>query len=214
MTIVVLAIATALAAAAGDVVVESILDAGDRIVAFGGNVAIDMSTTTKLTVLTSLAAGAALVWVTAIALARGRRLEHRMADELDARWDAQSRHNAGVEGRNKLLEYRVAELQTKLEDLSGKRDALVGEIRAVRRRTSELQNIAHEQSETIARLTGATQVDDLLVVPEPADEASEDEMTAGGGGGGFDDPEEAPASGAQAVERRTGSPDEIRPLSS
>jgi hypothetical protein len=125
MALVLLAIATAAAALVGDVVVETILDGGEGIVALGGTAAFDVGTTTTLTILTILSAAAALAWAAAIAFARGRRLERRMAEELDARWDAQSRHNAGVEGRNKLLEYRAAELQTKLEEMSARRDALV-----------------------------------------------------------------------------------------
>jgi hypothetical protein len=184
MPLVLLAVATAVAALVGDAAVESILDGGDHIVALGGAAEFDVGTTTTLAILISLSAAAALAWAAAIAFARGRRLERRMAEELDARWDAQSRHNAGVEGRNKLLEYRTAELQTKLDEMSTKRDALVEEVRAVRKRTSELQNIAHEQRETILRLTGGEpSKEDLIVVPEaPEDsEAVEEALAADGG---------------------------------
>jgi hypothetical protein len=188
MLIALLLVTTALAGLVGDAIVESIADGGRRVVAGGGTIALDVGITATLTILTALAAGAALFWVAAIAFARGRWMEGRMAKELDARWDTQSRHNAGVEGRNKLLEYRVSELQAKLEEMSERRDALVDEIRSVRKRTSELQNVAHEQRETIIRLTeGATTGEDILVIPEPLEDlgaedvgTSEEQAVAGG----------------------------------
>jgi hypothetical protein len=181
MLILLLLITTALVGLVGDAVVESIADGGQGVVALGGSIALEVGTTTTLTALTALTAGAALAWVAAIAFALGRRVEGRMAEELDERWDAQSRHNAGVEGRNKLLEYRVSELQTKLDELTDRRDALVDEIRAVRKRTSELQNVAHEQRETIIRLThGEASEEDLVVVPEPLEDLAPQEETASG----------------------------------
>jgi hypothetical protein len=82
----------------------------------------------------------------------------------------------------------VSELQAKLEEMSERRDALVDEIRSVRKRTSDLQNVAHEQRETIIRLTeGATTGEDILVVPEPLEDlgsedvgTSEEQAVAGG----------------------------------
>lgn len=213
MLILFLVITTALAGLVGDAVVESIADGGRGVVALGGSIALDSGTTTTLTILTALTAGAALAWVAAIASALGRRVEGRMAEELDARWDAQSRHNAGVEGRNKLLEYRVSELQAKLEELTERRDALVDEIRAVRKRTSELQNVAHEQRETIIRLTqGEASDDDLLIVPEPLEDLTPEEEAAGGGSG-REATEEPATSGSEAVERRVVATDELRRFS-
>ncbi len=224
-----LVITTAVTALVGDAVVESILDGGEGVVAFGGAARFDASASSTLTILTILSAAAALAWAAAMAFARGHRLERRMAEELDARWDAQSRHNAGVEGRNKLLEFRVAELQTKLEELTNRRDALVQEVRAVRRRTSELQNIAHEQRQTILRLTGDAEAEDeLVVVPDPEGlpaptetegllvqpdmEESEAEPVEAGGGSAPGQFEEPATSGSQAVERRVGVTDELRRL--
>jgi hypothetical protein len=225
MLIILFVIATVLTALAGDAVAESVLDGGDDIVALRGFAQFATTTSTTLTILTILSATAALAWAAVIALSRGRGLERRMAEELDERWDAQSRHNAGVEGRNKLLEYRVAELQTKLEELAGKRDALVEEIRAVRKRTSELQNIAHEQRETILRLTGGVGSDDeLIIVPEPPIETAHEGLTGdehaeattveveGGGGGDLGRDQEPATSGAQAVERRVGVGDDLGSL--
>lgn len=220
-----LAITTVVTVLVGDTVVESVLDGGEGIVAFGGAARFDESASMTLTILTIASAAAAFLWAAAIAAAHGRRLEGRMAKELDERWDAQSRHNAGVEGRNKLLEFRVAELHTKLEELTDRRDALVQEVRGVRRRTSELQNIAHEQRQTILRLTGeAGDEDEVVVVPEPEkllaladpEEAEAGAVEAGaveaGGGSGPEQPEEPATSGSQAVERRVGAADELRRL--
>ena len=212
-----LVITTVVTALVGDAVIETILDGSEGVVVFGGAARFDASASTTLTILTTLTAAAALAWATALAFARGHWLERRMAEELDARWDAQSRHNAGVEGRNKLLEFRVAELQTKLEELTDRRDALVQEVRAVRRRTSELQNIAHEQRQTILKLTGDE--DELVVVPEPEGlpapieaEGSEAEGVEPGGGSSPNQLEEPATSGTQAVERRVDVTDELRTL--
>jgi hypothetical protein len=82
----------------------------------------------------------------------------------------------------------------------------------VRKRTSELQNIAHEQHETILRLSGGEAAGDkLVVIPDVTDEvepeASDDALSGGGAGGGAlgEAPDSDPA------ERHFSVTDEFRP---
>jgi len=56
--------------------------------------------------------------VTAVAYARGRRLERRMAAELDGRWEEISERSASDATRIRLLSWRVAELQTLTDRLA------------------------------------------------------------------------------------------------
>jgi hypothetical protein len=161
-------ITTALAALVGDAVVESIGGGGEQIALLGGSLTFDVGTTATLTILTACSAAAALAWAAAIAFARGRGLEHRMAEELDERWAERSQHNAGVEGKNRLLEYRVVELQTQLEDITGKRDEILQEMATVRERARELARVARDQQETIESLTESEGDNrgDVVRVPE------------------------------------------------
>jgi hypothetical protein len=61
--------------------------------------------------------------VTAVAYARGRRLERRMAAELDGRWEEISERSASDATRIRLLSWRVAELQTLVNRLGDDRAA-------------------------------------------------------------------------------------------
>jgi len=167
MPLLLFVIATAFAGLTGDAVVESIGDGGERIVLLGGSLSFDVGTTATLTILTACSAAAALAWAAVIAFARGRRLERRMAEELDERWAERSQHNAGVEGKNKLLEYRVVELQTQLEDITGKRDEILQEMATVRERARELARVAREQQETIETLSGSRDDRPEVVVQVP-----------------------------------------------
>lgn len=181
------AITTVLAGLVGDAVVESIGDGGERIVLLGGSLTFDVGTTATLTILTACSAAAALAWAAAIASARGRGLERRMAEELDERWAERSQHNAGVEGKNKLLEFRVVELQTQLEDITGKRDEILQEMATVRERARELARVARDQQETIESLTGSegdsrgdvVRVPEVRPEPVPAGDPPGDEADGG-----------------------------------
>lgn len=193
MPILLLLITTALAALVGDAVVESVGAGGEDIVALGGILRLDVGTTATLTILTALSAGVALAWTAAVAVAVGRARERRLTEELEARWRERAQHNDGVDGRNKLLEFRVGELQAQLEDIAGKRDEILEEMAAVRARARELAIVAREQQATIASLTG--EGDKVVRVPEAeteetveagsedasADEPTEDERRARAG---------------------------------
>ena len=76
-----------------------------------------------IVILCVVSASAALAMAIAVAYARGRRLERRMAAELDARWAALAERDAGDAARRKLLSWRIAELQTLVEQLLAERQA-------------------------------------------------------------------------------------------
>jgi hypothetical protein len=70
--------------------------------------------------------------VTGIYMIRGRRLERRMAAELDDRMANRLERDAGDTAVARLLEHRVAELQTSVDTLTVQRDAIYDEIRELR----------------------------------------------------------------------------------
>jgi hypothetical protein len=146
MAAVLIVLATALLGAATDAVVESAIDGGDAIVMFGQTIATP-GTAGTLGILAALSATSVLAWVAAIAHARGRRLERRLSDELDERWEDLSQRVAGELGRKTLLEWRVVELRNQVDELVTKRDELLEEMNAVRERTGELQRMIRRQRE-------------------------------------------------------------------
>jgi hypothetical protein len=107
------------------VVQESVRAEGRALVAFGRVLAVPPLDTTML-VLCAVSASAALAMVAAVAHARGRRLERRMAAELDARYAALAERDAGDTAR-RLLTWRLAELQTLVDRLLEERKAVVAE---------------------------------------------------------------------------------------
>jgi hypothetical protein len=94
-------------------------------VAFG-RVLVVLPLDTTMLVLCAVSASAALAMVAAVAHARGRRLERRMAAELDARYAALAERDAGDTAR-RLLTWRLAELQTLVDRLLEERKAVVAE---------------------------------------------------------------------------------------
>ena len=70
-----------------------------------------------IVILCAVSAAAALAMAIAVAYARGRRLERRMAAELDARWAELAQRDAGDTARRELLNWRLAELQTLVDRL-------------------------------------------------------------------------------------------------
>ena len=110
-----------------DMVVESGPSAG-RTLVFVGHVLMRPGEPWGVWILAGLSAGAALGLGSALAYARGRRLEHRMAAELDARWEELSRRNVGLQARHASLRRRVSELRSHVTELTDRRDALVGEL--------------------------------------------------------------------------------------
>ena len=110
-----------------EVVQESVRTEGLALVAFGHVLAAPPLDITIIT-LCVLSASAALVMVTAVAFARGRRLERRMAEELDARYADLAERDAG-DTAHRLLTWRLAELQTLVDRLLDERKAGVAKDR-------------------------------------------------------------------------------------
>ena len=110
-----------------EVVQESVRTEGLALVAFGHVLAAPPLDVTIVT-LCVLSASAALAMVTAVAFARGRRLERRMAEELDARYADLAERDAG-DTAHRLLTWRLAELQTLVDRLLDERKAGVAKDR-------------------------------------------------------------------------------------
>jgi hypothetical protein len=108
-----------------EMVQESVRTEGRALVAFGHVLAVPPLGVT-MTILCAMSAAAALAMVAAVAHARGRRLERRMAAELDARFAELAERDAGDTAR-RLLTWRLAELQTLVDRLLEERKAVVDE---------------------------------------------------------------------------------------
>ena len=115
-------LAVAWSAVAIELVVESARTGARELVAFGSVLAAP-GATVGIWILCGVSASAALAMVTAVAYARGRRLERRMAAELDGRWEEISERSASDATRIRLLSWRVAELQTLTDRLADDRAA-------------------------------------------------------------------------------------------
>jgi hypothetical protein len=109
------------------VVLETVRMEGKAVVAFGRVLATPPLNVTIL-VLCALSASAALAMVIAVAHARGRRLERRMAAELDARYADLAERDAG-DTSQRLLSWRLAELQTLVDRLLEERKAAIAKER-------------------------------------------------------------------------------------
>ena len=116
-------------------------------------------------ILCGLAASAGLAWAAAVAYARGRRLERRMAAELDARYQEITTKAAGDVARAGLLSWRVAELRTSMDELTARRDEIIAETELARRRTSELRALSDDYKRSLTELQ-----DRLIVLPDIEDE--------------------------------------------
>ena len=99
-----------------EIVWESARLQGRALVVFGRVVATPLVEAT-IVILCAVSAAAALAMAIAVAYARGRRLERRMAAELDARWAELAQRDAGDTARRELLNWRLAELQTLVDRL-------------------------------------------------------------------------------------------------
>ena len=113
-------LATAYSAFVIELVIESAATRARELVAFGSVLAAP-GVTVGVWILCGVSASAALAMVTAVAYARGRRLERRMAAELDERWEEISERSASDATRIRLLSWRVAELQTLTDRLADDR---------------------------------------------------------------------------------------------
>src|SRR5436305_1887759 len=91
-----------------EMVWESARTDGRALVLFGHVVAAPPVSAT-IVILCAVSAVGALAMAVAVAYARGRRLERRMAAELDARWAELAQRDAGDVARRELLNWRLAE---------------------------------------------------------------------------------------------------------
>jgi hypothetical protein len=161
-------IAIVLAAAWSAVVVETIAESAR---AFGGSIIFLRRTLATpgirpgVLILCGLAASAGVAWAAAVAYARGRRLERRMAAELDARYQEITTKAAGDAGRAGLLEWRIGELQRSMDGLIAKRDRIQAEMDLAQRRTSELRALSEDYERSLTRLQ-----DRLIRLPDIEDE--------------------------------------------
>ncbi len=101
---------------------------GGRALAFAGRPLAVTPVSVTIVVVCAVSVTAALALAAALAYARGRRLERRMAAELDDHWAALAEREAADAARTRQLARGVAELQTLVEGLVGERAA--GEVRA------------------------------------------------------------------------------------
>ena len=108
-----------------EMVLESARVGGRALMLFG-HVLVVPPVSVTITVLCVVSATAALAMVTAVAYARGRRLERRMAAELDERWAELAERDAADKARNGLMVWRLAELQTLVDQLLEDRRGVPG----------------------------------------------------------------------------------------
>jgi hypothetical protein len=161
-------IAMVLAAVWSAVVVETIVESAR---AFGGSIVFLRRTLLTpgirpgILILCGLAASVGLAWAAAVAFARSRRLRQRMAAELDARLQEIKTEAAGDAARAGLLSWRIAELQTSMEDLTERRDQAQAELEIARRRTSELHALSEDYKRSLTELQHQ-----LILLPDIEDE--------------------------------------------
>jgi hypothetical protein len=124
-----LALASVYSLLVADLVLESAFSGAKKLYLFG-NLIAEPGKPEGTWVVTALAATAGLALASAIAYLHGRRLEQRMAADLDDRWQELSRQAAGTEARNELISWRIAELHDQIERQTAKRDLLADEVSA------------------------------------------------------------------------------------
>jgi hypothetical protein len=161
ISVLLLLVATAFAVGVIEAIVESTQQLTDPMqIAVFDKVLLEPGLSTGIWILCGLSAVAALAMVSAAARIRGRRLERRLAAELDARYEEMSSKSAGDAGRAHLLEARVAELQTWVERANEERD----EARAA------LVEAEKERDAAERRLREAAAAPSMVVVPDPQEE--------------------------------------------
>ena len=162
--IIAIVVATLWTAFVVETIIESARAFGGSIL-FLGRTLLTPGIQPGILILCGLAATAGLAWTAALSYERGRRLERRMAAELDARYQEMTTQAAGDVARAGLLSWRVAELRTSMDDLTGRRDEIIAEMELARRRTSELRALSEDYKRSLTELQ-----DRLILLPEVEDE--------------------------------------------
>ena len=155
-----LLLAVSLSVGVDDAVIESATTDPLQIVVFG-RVLLEPGTPAGIWILCAMSAVAALALVSAVAYLRGRRLERRLAAELDARYAELSSKAAGDAARAHLLDARVAELQTWYE-------------RALAERDEARREMETAQGQLTTALS-KPKPDQVIVLPTEAEEAQDGE---------------------------------------
>jgi hypothetical protein len=169
MAYVLIVLAAGYAAAVTQTVIESTRTGGRTIMAFG-NVLFEAGLPHGIWILCGLSASAALALAAAVAHARGRRLERRMAAELDARYEQASVRATGDVARERLLGGRMTELQTSIDTLTAQRDKVYEDVMRARESLNAAGQVvsvpdAPETSPPSAE--GAVVVPEAPATPEP-----------------------------------------------
>ena len=164
-----LLLATALSVGAAETVIESARSDPMTIVAFD-RVLLEPSHVTGIWILCAMSAVAALALVTAVANIRGRRLERRLAAELDARYEDMSSTAAGDAARAHLLEARVAELQTWVERATDERDEARAALQEAEHERETAERRAREAERGPVVVPDAEAERGLVVVPDAGSE--------------------------------------------
>ena len=164
VSVLALLLAVAFTVGVAETVIESARTDAMTIMAFD-KVLLEPGVPAGIWILCGMSAVAALALVTAAARIRGRRLERRLAAELDARYEDMSSKAAGDAARAHLLEARAAELQTWVERATDERDE-----------ARETAKEAEREREAAERRLRETAAGPLVVVPDPEPEADEAEQ--------------------------------------
>ena len=150
--IIAIVVATLWTAFVVETIIESARAFGGSIL-FLGRTLLTPGIQPGILILCGLAATAGLAWTAALSYERGRRLERRMAAELDARYQEMTTQAAGDAARAGLVSWRIGELQTSMDELTEKpRSRSSAEMELERRRTSELRALSEDYKRSLTEL--------------------------------------------------------------
>jgi hypothetical protein len=161
-------LATAISVGVVMAVIESTRSTDPMVIVLFDRVLLEPDTPVGIWILCAMSAVAALAMVTAVARLRGRRLERRLAAELDARYEDVSSKAAGDAARAHLLEARAAELQTWVERALEERDEAREALEVAERERDAAERKLREAAAAAPEVTAPTPV---IVVPEAAPES-------------------------------------------
>jgi hypothetical protein len=167
------ALSTAWIAFAVDIVIESTLNDSNRLVLFGRTV-IDTSATVEVFACVALGMTVAAIVTAWLVGSARRKREVQLRADVDTRWEEISTHNAGMEARNELLEWRYQDLQEQVEVLVARRDELLSHSHR------DLEEAKEAVRSTRSRDALRQLQDGVIVLPD-ADDGSGQSSTGGSG---------------------------------